>query len=157
MSPEDDLRATLDRTKAALGRLLHGEAGPLLELWSHADDVTVMGGFGSYEKGWDRVRQNTEFAASRFLGGTLGRVEEMAVGSSGDLAYAVWIERAEVRVERRDDPGSLVVRATHILRREGGEWKLIHRHGDPITQITARPPSSDASPSDHRACSFVCE
>ena len=61
----------------------------------------------------------------------------MAVGSSGDLAYAVWIERAEVRVEGRDDPGSLVVRATHILRREGGEWKLIHRHGDPITQITA--------------------
>jgi len=43
MSPEDDLRTTLDQTKAALGRLLHGEAGPLLELWSHADDVTVMG------------------------------------------------------------------------------------------------------------------
>src|SRR5213593_1972316 len=137
MSPEDDLRATLDRTKAALGRLLHGEAGPLLELWSHADDVTVMGAFGSDEMGWDRVRQNTEFAASRFLGGKLGAVEEMAVGISGDLAFAVWIERAEVRVEGRDERGSLVVRATHVFRREGGARKLIHRHGDPITQITA--------------------
>src|SRR5438093_11006448 len=132
MSPEDDLRTTLDQTKAALGRLLHGEAGPLLELWSHADDVTVMGGFGSYEKGWDRVRQNTEFAASRFLGGTLGRVEEMAVGSSGDLAYAVWIELAEVRVELRDDTVSRVVRATQINRCEGVEVNLIPSTGIPI-------------------------
>src|SRR5437899_11515242 len=106
MSPEDDLRTTLDQTKAALGRLLHGEAGPLLELWSHADDVTVMGGFGSYEKGWDRVRQTNEFAASRFLGGTLGRVEEMAGGWSDDLAYAVCVGLAERRVDRRDVPGS---------------------------------------------------
>src|SRR5216117_3019894 len=139
MSPEDDLRTTLDQTKAALGRLLYGEAGPLLELWSHANDVTVMGGFGSYEKGWDRLRQDTEFAASRFLGGTLGRVEEMAVGSSGDLAYAVWIERAEVRVEGRDEPGSFVVRATHILRREGGEWKLIPASHRAVGLTIARP------------------
>jgi len=137
MSPEGDLRTTLYQTKAALGRLVNGDAGPLLELWSHADDVTVMGGFGSYETGWDRVRQNTEFAASRFLGGKLGAVEEMAVGTSGELGYAVWIERGEVRVQGRDEPGALVVRATHIFRREGGAWKLVHRHGDPITQITA--------------------
>ena len=108
MSPEGDLRTTLDQTKAALGRLVDGDAGPLLELWSHADDVTVMGGFGSYEKGWDRVRQNTEFAASRFHGSKLGTVEEMAVGTSGELAYAVWIERAEVRVEGATSPGLLL-------------------------------------------------
>ncbi len=137
MPPEDDPRETLDRTKAALERLVNGDAGPLLELWSHAQDVTVMGGFGSYEKGWDRVRQNTEFAASRFLGGKLGGVEEMAVGTSGDLAYTVWIERAEVRVEGRDEPGSLVVRVTHVFRRENGAWKLIHRHDDTITTTAA--------------------
>lgn len=136
MSPTDDLRQTLDQTVAALNRLVNGDGGPYLRLWSHADDVTVMGGFGSYEKGWERVRQNTEFAASRFRGGQLLGIEEMAVGSSGDLGYAVWIERGDVRVEGRDEPGPLVVRVTHIFRREDGAWRLIHRHGDPIVQKT---------------------
>jgi ketosteroid isomerase-like protein len=58
----------------------------------------------------------------------------MALGASGDLAYTVWIERGKVRVEGRDEPGMLAVRVTHIFRREDGEWKLIHRHGDPIVE-----------------------
>jgi ketosteroid isomerase-like protein len=131
----DDLREMLDRTTAALGYLVNGDAGPYLELWSHADDVTVMGGFGSYERGWDRVRQNTLFAASRFRGGSLSSVEAMAAGESGDLAYAVWIERGQVRVEGKDAAGPLAVRVTHIFRREEGAWRIIHRHGDPISEV----------------------
>jgi ketosteroid isomerase-like protein len=136
MALPTDLGDMLNRTVAALNHLVDGDAGPYLALWSHADDVTVMGGFGSYEKGWDRVRRNAEFAASRFRGGKLSGVEEMAVGTSGDLAYAVWIERGEVRVEGRDEAGPLVVRVSHVFRREDGAWKVIHRHGDPIIQIT---------------------
>jgi len=132
----EDLRAVLDRTTAALSHLVNGDPEPYLALWSHADDVTVMGGFGSYETGWDRVRQNTQFAASRFHGGQMTGVEEMAAGASGGLGYAVWIERGEVRVEGRDEPGPLAVRVTHVFRREAGVWKIIHRHGDPITQMT---------------------
>ncbi len=131
----DDLREMLDRTTAALGYLVNGDAGPYLELWSHADDVTVMGGFGSYERGWDRVRQNTLFAATRFRGGSLSSVEAMAAGESGDLAYAVWIERGQVWVEGRDAAGPLAIRVTHVFRREEGAWRIIHRHGDPITEI----------------------
>jgi ketosteroid isomerase-like protein len=131
----DDLRDMLDRTMAALGHLVNGDAQPYLALWSHADDVTVMGGFGSYERGWERVHQNTLFAASRFRGGSLSSVEAMAAGESGDLAYAVWIERGQVRVEGRDEHGPLAVRVTHIFRREEGAWRIIHRHGDPITEI----------------------
>jgi ketosteroid isomerase-like protein len=130
-----DLREMLDRTVAALGRLVNGEAEPYLALWSHADDVTVMGGFGAYATGLDRVRQNTLFAAARFRGGELSAIEELAAGASGDLAYAVWIERGEVLVEGRDQPAPLAVRVTHVLRREQGAWKIIHRHGDPITEI----------------------
>ena len=136
MQLTDDFRDMLDRTLAALSHLVNGDPGPYLALWSHADDVTVMGGFGSYETGWDRVRQNTEFAASRFRGGQVSGVEEMAASASGDLAYAVWIERGEVQVEGREEPAPLAVRITHVFRREDGVWKIIHRHGDPITQFT---------------------
>ena len=135
MSPDDDLRETLDRLVAALNRLVTGDPEPFKALLSHGQDVTVFGGFGAYERGWEQVAQNTEFAASRFHGGQVG-VEPLAMGTSGDLAYTVWIERGEVRVEGRDEPGPLVLRVTHIFRRETGAWKLIHRHGDPVVEKT---------------------
>jgi ketosteroid isomerase-like protein len=27
------------------------------------------------------------------------------------------------------------IRATTVFRREGGNWKVTHRHGDPITSM----------------------
>ncbi len=135
MAQPDDLRETLDQLVAALNRFLTGDPGGLLELWSHSDDVTVFGGFGSYERGWEGVKQNTEWAASRFSGGQLS-VEPLAASASGDLAYSVWLEQSEVRVPGRDSPAPITLRVTHIFRRENGAWKLIHRHGDPIVEKT---------------------
>ena len=124
-----------DRTRMALDRLVDGDPEPFKALYSHEPDVTVFGGFGAYERGWEQVSQNVEFAASRFRGGHL-EIEPLASGVSGDLAYTVWIERGSVLVEGRNEPGSLVVRVTHIFRREDGDWKLVHRHGDPIVEKT---------------------
>ncbi len=135
MSIANDLRETLDRIGTALNRLVAGDPAPYKALYSHARDVTVFGGFGAYELGWDQVGPNVDFAASRFRGGQL-RIEPLAMGLSGDLAYAVWIERGEVRVVGRDAFAPLVVRVTHILRRENGAWKIIHRHGDPLVEKT---------------------
>ncbi len=137
MSAADDLRETVDRTVAALNRLVTGDPEPYKALYCHGPDVTVFGGFGAYEHGWDQVGPNVDFAASRFRGGRQLRIEPLAMGQSGDLAYTVWIERGEVRVVGRDDYAPLAVRVTHIFRREGGAWKIIHRHGDPLVEKTA--------------------
>src|SRR2546428_8390861 len=101
MAPADELRETLDRTVAALNRLVTGDPEPFNALWSDGQDVTVFGGFGSHERGREEVRQNTAWAASRFHGGQVG-VEPLASGASGDLAYSVWIERGEARVTGRE-------------------------------------------------------
>lgn len=135
MSGDDDLGELVDRTVAALERLVAGDPEPFKALYSHEPDVTVFGGFGAYERGWEQVSQNIGFAASRFRGGHL-EIERLAMGASGDLAYTVWMERGKVQVEGRDEPGALAVRVTHIFRREDGDWKLIHRHGDPIVEKT---------------------
>lgn len=131
MAPAEDFPAMLQRTRAALQSLVAGDPDPYLALWSHADDVTVLGGFGGWVRGWDQVRQNTASAASRFAGGQL-QVEPLASGASADLAYAVWIERGAVRLAGAEGPTPLVVRVTQIFRREDGAWKLIHRHGDQV-------------------------
>jgi ketosteroid isomerase-like protein len=135
MSSTEALHEIVDSTVAALNCLVAGDPEPFKALYSHEPDVTVFGGFGAYERGWDQVGSNVDWAASRFRGGQL-RVESLAMGASGDLAYTVWIERGEVRVAGRDDYAPLVVRVTHIFRRENGAWKLIHRHGDPVVEKT---------------------
>jgi ketosteroid isomerase-like protein len=45
---------------------------------------------------------------------------------------------------RRRRAGGSTVRVTHVYRREDGEWKIVHRHGDSAA-LDLRP-SADASP-----------
>ena len=68
------------------------------------------------------------------------RVEPLAMCASGNLAFSVWIERSEARVVGRDDYAPLALRVTHIFRRESGGWKIIHRHGDAVTEQAQTPP-----------------
>jgi len=136
LAPVQDIRTTLEMTLAALSSLLTGDPVPFVGLWSRADDVTVVGGFGAFERGWQRAKANTESAAARFVNGRLLDVELVTLGASasGDLAFSVWIERAEVSVAGRNGPAPLMVRATHIFRREDDSWRLIHRHGDQVAE-----------------------
>jgi hypothetical protein len=39
----------------ALGELVEGRPKPFKALWSHNDDVVIMGAFGGYERGWEQV------------------------------------------------------------------------------------------------------
>lgn len=135
MTPSDDLQSKMDEAVAALGHLVSGDPGPYKALWSQRGDVTVLGGFGGYALGWDELSKNTDWAASRFGAKSFG-IKMLANGSSGDLAYAVWIEHGEVRVQGREDYLPIVVRVTHVFRREEGEWKIIHRHGDAVIDKT---------------------
>jgi ketosteroid isomerase-like protein len=69
------------------------------------------------------------WVGSRFTGADTVHVEHAVVASSGDLAYTVGFERSRVSVEG-GPPRDMVIRVTHIYRRIGGEWKLMHRHAD---------------------------
>jgi ketosteroid isomerase-like protein len=131
--PADDFQQFVDQVKAATSQYVMGNATPFKELWSHADDVTIFGGFGAYEQGWDEVGPRLDWAASRIREGK-EIIEPLAMGMSGDLAYTVWLENGEVRYAGREELSPRVLRVTHIYRREDGTWKIIHRHADAITE-----------------------
>ena len=131
----DDFQQTLQQERTANKHFLAGDAAPVKATWSHAGDVTICGGFGAYEKGWEQVSPRLDWAAARYLEGDT-TIEMLAMGASGDLAYAVWLDRGQVRVAGRDEFSPMVLRITQIYRREEGMWKVIHRHGDPITDKT---------------------
>jgi hypothetical protein len=50
----------------------------------------------------------------------------------GDLAYTVELEHTSVSIDGVPvEPYTL--RVTQVYRREDGEWKVVHRHGDQLS------------------------
>lgn len=45
----------------------------------------------------------------------------------GDVAYTVGFEHTSTSINEKSSTYTL--RVTQIYRREGGEWKVVHRHG----------------------------
>jgi ketosteroid isomerase-like protein len=135
MSITDDFNQTIQQERTANQHFLAGDAAPVKALWSHADDVTICGDWGAYEKGWEQVGPRLDWAAARFREGHTTS-EMLSMAMSGDLAYTVWIDRGQVRVAGRDEFSPISLRVTYTFRREEGTWKIIHRHADPITDKT---------------------
>ncbi|WP_395402159.1 YybH family protein [Arthrobacter sp. UC242_113] len=126
---EDFLTAMLDRQIAAETAIHNGDAEPRMALWSRSEPVTLLGAMGMSNLGWDAVSQTFRRVAARFSDCTAYSFELLAAGASGDLAYTVGFERADLSVDG-GPPQSTKLRVTHVYRREGGEWKIVHRHGD---------------------------
>jgi ketosteroid isomerase-like protein len=53
----------------------------------------------------------------------------------------VQIERQEVKMGANDEVTPFALRVTMIFGPEDGEWKVVHRHADPIT-TAAQPAES---------------
>ncbi len=128
---DEFLAETLPRQVEAERALHNGDPGPRIAIWSHDDPVTLFGAFGVAKSGWDDVRETFHWVASRFSNLTKYDFELVAAGASGDLAYTVGYERHRVSIEGGPvEPHTL--RVTHVYRRENGEWKIVHRHGDEV-------------------------
>jgi ketosteroid isomerase-like protein len=132
MSELDDfLSTTLPRQIEAEEALHNGDPEPRLRMWSRNDPVTVLGALGIAQSGSDTLTNTFRWLASRYSNCTAYDFELLAAGANGDLAYTVGIERC-TRSFAGGPPESTTVRATHAYRRENGEWKIAHRHGDQL-------------------------
>lgn len=108
---------------------VHGDPRPRMELWSNRDPVTLFGAIGMNESGWEQLSQTFSWVARRFSKVSDFRIDVELVDVSGDLAYVLWFERFNGSIAGRAvEPVTL--RATHVYRREDGEWKVVHRHAD---------------------------
>jgi ketosteroid isomerase-like protein len=133
LSEDEAFRHAVDAVYTTFSAFGSGDASPFAALWSQRDDVTIFGAFGAYERGWADVDPRLAWAARRIAGSqtTQTTYEPLAAGMSGDLGYAVGLERSEVRLLGQDDTRPGVLRVTHLFRREDGAWRIIHRHADP--------------------------
>ena len=137
----DEFLSTMIPRQVAAEKAIHnGELAPRLEIWSTRDPVTLFGAWGPCKSGWEDVSRTFHWVASRFSDNEAYEFELVAAGVSGDLAYTVGYEHSSSSIDGGPaEPKTL--RVTHIYRREDGEWKIVHRHGDqlPVDQS----PSAD--------------
>lgn len=109
-------------------RQIHGgDPNPRMDLWSRKDPITVLGAKESGQ-GWAQLEPMFTAVAGWFSQAISYEFELVAAGASGDMAYTVGYEHNEVVVDGRRRTYTL--RATHVYRREDGQWRTVHRHAD---------------------------
>ncbi len=110
------------------------------ELFSHREDATLNNPLSPPAHGWEQVASTMERAASQFRDGEIVAFETIEKHVTPEFAYVVRVERATAKVGGSEDVAPIALRVTMIFRPEDGEWKIVHRHADPIT--TAQPAES---------------
>jgi ketosteroid isomerase-like protein len=126
------LAAFIELDHQALAAIVRGDPEPKKKLFSRRDDVTLANPFGPPAHGWQKVAETLERAASHLRDGQVLAFERISEYATADLAYIVEIERCHGRAGTGEAaPNAL--RVTTIFRHENGEWRIVHRHADPIT------------------------
>ena len=129
---ESDFDDAVEAYRRALDAICNGDPGPVLELFSRRDDVTLANPLGPPRRGRTEVETATKDAAAHFRAGNC-RFEEVSRYTTPDLGYVLHLERAEVQLGANEEMARISLRVTTIFRREEGRWKVAHRHADPIT------------------------
>ena len=110
--------------------LHNGDAAPRLAIWSTKEPVTVL---GAWRSATNRAEATELFKslAETFSDCASFSFDLVAADVVGDMAYTVGYEHTQASIN--GEPRTYTLRATQVYRREDGEWKVAHRHGDTVS------------------------
>ncbi len=134
---KDDLRdfeQFMKRRDAAAQAYVTGDFAPLSELVAREGDATFYAPLGGSVAGAEAVYQRYEGDAKSFAEGSDSRFEILHMGASDGIAYWVGLQRSTAYMRGQSEPIPFNLRITEIFRREGHDWKLIHRHADSLVE-----------------------
>jgi ketosteroid isomerase-like protein len=108
-----------------------GEMARWLDVADPGDNFTLMQPFGGpASHGFDRSRAHLATLAAMFRNGD-ATIELVQAVASDDVVVLVYIERQQIEVSglAKQDWS---LRITQVFERHGVDWKLVHRHADPL-------------------------
>jgi len=134
MTDREDFLVWVKTTLYEAELALHnGDPAPRRALWSRREPVSVLGA-------WRNAHGQAEIdALFTYLGKSLSSctsfvVEVQAYDVIGDMAYTAGLEHTTVSVDGK--ARTYTLRVTQVYRREDGQWRVVHRHGDAATEPT---------------------
>ncbi len=130
---DEELAELIRRTAEAASAFMRGDMSTYLTLITHADDYTLMAPFGGTPtRGFDRSSERLAELERYFKAGE-AELELVQSYASGDMVVLVMIERQHGEVGGLPDQ-DWSLRVTLVYRRDGTEWRLVHRHADPLVK-----------------------
>jgi len=126
-----EVAGLIQRSFESNAHLMRGDIKAYRTQITLSDDFTLMSPFGGAPtRASDMTDERWEAMGRFFRSGTLEQ-EVVQSYASADMVVLATVERAEVGV------GGLprqewLLRVTLVYCRSGGEWKLAHRHADPL-------------------------
>jgi len=115
----------------ALNDVFRGDSGPMLDVWSHAEDITFMGPEGGMLLGWEDIREEWVKVAKMKLGGDI-RPAKLHYFMGEDLAVVQNFEIGE-NVDKEGKTVQVKIRVTSIFRMTDGAWKMISHQTDQLS------------------------
>ena len=128
----------IERWSTATRAYLDGDLRTYARLAHHTADYTLIPPNGGDPRhGFDGSEEAVAWTARTFRGGSAD-LEVFHSYVEGDLAVLVAVERQHATIaDLPDQEWSL--RITLVFRRGDGEWRLVHRHADPLVREISEP------------------
>ena len=129
---DDPITELVGITEQAEAAWMRGDMDRYLALTHHARGFTLMDPGGGPARRFDDRAATFAGWESPFANGD-ARLEHVESHTWGDTAVLVMIQRLHGEVAGTPDQ-DWSMRVTHVYRREGSDWLLVHRHADPLTR-----------------------
>ncbi|MFA1627673.1 nuclear transport factor 2 family protein [Rhizobium mongolense] len=129
--PGEAIAELIRQSAEANAALMCGDIDGYRALNPHSDDYVLMSPFGGPPTRGSQMTDERWEAVGRFFRNGTFEQEVIETYGSVDMAVLVIIERCRVEaggLPSQDWP----LRVTLVYRREGVEWRLAHRHADPL-------------------------
>jgi ketosteroid isomerase-like protein len=131
---DDDLGKLIERAREAAGALIQGDVRRYFALVNEAPDYTLMPPTGGPTRhGFDSSPATIEALEEFFAGKGQAELEVEQTYVSGDLVVLVGVERQHGTVGGLPEQ-DWSLRVTLVFRRDGSDWRLVHRHADALVQ-----------------------
>ena len=133
------LETAVAQSHRALTAILNGDPKGYEALFADRENITLGNPFGPFASGRAAVVKTLAGAAAKYREGSAS-VELVAKYADDNLACIVEVENDRAKVGNSDTFAEFHVRVTSLYEKIDRNWRLVHRHADPIT--TPRPAES---------------
>jgi ketosteroid isomerase-like protein len=134
---EDSVQLLIKRSQESNAALMQGDIDRYSTLLSFASDFTFMSPFGGQPTLGAPTSEAMQRMGKFFKDGNHNQELVQAFGTQDMVVLAI-IERSRVEVGGLPSQ-DWALRVTLVYRREGNDWKLVHRHADPLVEKISLP------------------
>jgi ketosteroid isomerase-like protein len=134
-----DFEQFMKQREEASRAFVSGDIDPLERISTHVLPATIFGPKGGYVEGADKVNAANASGAKHFELGGRTHFEVLQKVAGADVAYWAGIQRSTVQMKGKAESVPMDLRVTEVFRRENGQWRLVHRHADPLTSESEEP------------------